>query len=172
MYRLEHHRNGDGEMALKEIDVRATTPAAPDAVWRLLNNSSTWPDWTPIDAYQPERPPGPDGLGEIRRFVTGRVNVREEIVERDAQRRLTYTLLSGLAVRDYRAEIDLTPAQDGTAIRWHTTFSPKVPGSGWIYRRALHKATRNFVDGLVRASAQAPEVSGGETQVGVRASES
>ncbi len=140
-------------MAPKEIDVRTTTPADPDAVWRLLGDSATWPSWTPIDAYAPERPAGSDGLGEIRRFTTGRVEVREEIVEREERRRLTYALLSGLALRDYRAEIDLVPAPDGTAIRWHTTFRPKVPGSGWIYRRALDRITRQFVDGLARAAA-------------------
>ena len=79
--------------------------------------------------------------------------VREEIVERDPQRRLTYTLLSGLPLRDYRAEIDVTPADDGAAIRWHTTFRPKVPGMGWLYRKALEGRTREFVDGLARASA-------------------
>ena len=140
-------------MAPKEIDVTATTSADPETVWRLLGDSSTWPSWTPIDAYELERPGGSDGLGEIRRFTTGRVHVREEIVERDAPHRLTYALLSGLALRDYRAQIDLTPRPDGTAIRWHTTFRPKVPGSGWIYRRALDRITREFVEGLVRASA-------------------
>jgi uncharacterized protein YndB with AHSA1/START domain len=140
-------------MALKEIDVRGATTADPEAVWRLLGDSSTWPAWTPIDEYEPERPGGADGVGEIRRFRTGRVRIREEIVERADGRRLTYALLSGLALRDYRAEIDLTPAADGTEIRWHTTFRPKVPGSGWIYRRELDKITRKFVDGLAKAAA-------------------
>jgi len=140
-------------MARQEIDVRGTTSGSPDAVWRLLGDSATWPSWTPIERFDLERPAGPDGLGEIRRFTTGRVKVREEIVERDPGRRLTYTLLSGLALRDYRAEIDVTPGPDGTAIRWHTTFRPKIPGMGWIYRRALEKATRQFVDGLTRAAA-------------------
>ena len=139
-------------MALKEIDVRGTTTADPDAVWRLLGDSSTWPDWTPIDEYEPERPGGGDGVGEIRRFRTGRHRIREEIVERADGRRLTYALLSGLALRDYRAEIDLTPAATGTEIRWHTTFRPKVPGSGWLYRRALEGMTRTFVDGLATAA--------------------
>ena len=139
-------------MPVKEIDVRATTSADTTAVWRLLSDSSTWPSWTPIEAYEPEREGGRDGLGEIRRFTTGRVKVREEIVERSPERRLTYALLSGLALRDYRAEIDLTPVPEGTAIRWHTTFKPKVPGAGWIYRRALDRITREFVDGLVQAS--------------------
>ena len=33
-------------MALQEIDVRGTTTADPHAVWALLGDSSTWPDWS------------------------------------------------------------------------------------------------------------------------------
>ena len=73
-----------------------------------------------------------------------------------AGRRLTYVLLSGLAVRDYRAEIHLSPSAAGTNIRWHTTFRSKMPGLGPLYRWALGKATRQFVDGLVRASSTQP----------------
>jgi uncharacterized protein YndB with AHSA1/START domain len=138
---------------MQEIDVRASTTAQPEAVWRLLNDSATWPDWTPIDEFHLERPADDEGRGEIRRFRNGRVTVREEIVERVPERRLTYVLLSGLAVRDYRAEIDLAPTGAGTDIRWHTTFRSKVPGMGPVYRWALGKATKQFVDGLVRASA-------------------
>ncbi len=96
---------------------------------------------------------------EIRQFETGRVTVREEIVERRPEERLTYVLLDGLAVRNYRAEIDLEagPGGEGTAIRWHTTFDPKVPGSGWIYRRALQKATEQFVAGLCERAASTGE---------------
>lgn len=135
---------------MQEIDERGVARAAPATVWRWLDDSASWPDWTPIDAHALERPRGEDGLGERRRFTTGRVTVHEEIVERIPERRLAYVLRSGLAVRDYRAEIDLEPTQDGgTAIRWHTTFRPKVPLTGWLYRSALEKATRQFVDGLV-----------------------
>ena len=141
-------------MARQEIDIRTTTPADPAVVWRLLGDSSTWTSWTPVETFAPERSGGPDGLGEIRVFKTGRVVVREEIVERVPERRLTYVLLSGLALRNYRAEIDVsaTPA-GGTSIRWHTTFEPKLPGSGRLYRRALERVTRQFVDGLARHAA-------------------
>ncbi len=132
----------------QEIDIRKTTRAPSAAVWQLLGDSASWPSWTPIDAAEIEQPGGSDGLGEIRTFKTGRITVREQIVERRPERRLSYTLLSGLAVRSYRADIDLIPRAEGTEIRWHTTFRAKVPGSGWIYRRALEKATQKFVDGL------------------------
>lgn len=144
-------------MALQEIDVRTTTSAEPAAVWALLADSTTWPAWTPIERAEILSPGKADGVGEVRTFKTGRVTVREEIVERTRERRLTYVLLAGLAVREYRAEIDLTPqeAGRGTAIRWHTTFRAKVPGTGWLYRRALERATRTFVDGLAGRAARA-----------------
>ncbi|CAN5646997.1 SRPBCC family protein [soil metagenome] len=139
-------------MAKQEIDIRKTANAEPPDLWKLLDDSSSWPAWTPIESFELERAAGEGGLGEIRLFKTGRVTVREEIVERRENERLTYVLLGGLALRDYRAEIDLTPSAGETEIRWHTTFEPKVPGMGWVYRRALSKATQEFVDGLAAAS--------------------
>lgn len=139
---------------MQEIDVTGTTAAAPSQVWSLLADSTTWPHWTPIERAVIDRPAAPDGTGELRSFTTGRVVVHEEVVERVPEARLVYVLRSGLAVKDYRAEITLQPAANGgTAIRWHTTFAPKTPGMGWIYRRALGKATRQFVDGLVTHAA-------------------
>lgn len=135
------------------IDIAKTTPASLQAVWALLGDSATWPSWTPIEVHEPVRPAGPDGLGEERLFKTGKRTIHERIVERTPERRLTYTLLSGLAVRDYRARIDLEPVGDATRIRWHTTFEPKVPGMGWLYRRALERATQGFVDGLAAHAA-------------------
>ncbi len=41
----------------------------------------------------------------------------------------------------------------GTDIRWHTTFTAKVPALGWLYRKALTKATQQFVDGLAEHAA-------------------
>ena len=137
----------------QEIDIRRQIAADPSAVFVLLGDSSTWPSWTPIDRFELERAGDPaTGLGEVRLFHTGRITVREEIIERDPDRRLGYRLLGGLAVRDYVALIDLTPAEGGTSMRWRTTFAAKVPGTGWIYRRALERATKQFCDGLKSAA--------------------
>lgn len=135
-------------MGIIEIDLQREIKASPASVFRLLGDSSSWPRWTAIDSFEPITPPAADGTGEVREFRTGRVLVRERIVERIPERRLVYELLSGLAVRDYRAEIDLEPVGGGSRVSWHTTFKPKLPGTGWIYRRALEKATRGFIDGL------------------------
>lgn len=147
-------------MSVQAIDFTRSTAAAPDAVWRLLADSATWPRWTPIEHYTPVQPAGADGTGEVRVFKTGRVTVREQIVESRPLERLSYVLLDGLAVRDYRANIDLTASQDGgTRIRWHTAFRAKAPGTGWLYRRALHRATERFIDGLADAATEMPAAS-------------
>jgi uncharacterized protein YndB with AHSA1/START domain len=143
-------------MRVQELEVNGTTAASPTAVWRLLGDSTTWPDWTPIDAHRQERAGGADGSGEVRVFRNGRYTLREEVVESRPLQRLSYTLLSGLAVRDYRADVDLSERPDGgTDIRWHTTFVPKAPGTGRLYRRALLRATEQFVAGLTSHAARA-----------------
>lgn len=116
------------------IEVRAVIDASPSRVFALLGDSATWPDWTPIDTYERLQPPGADGVGEVRRFRNGRTTVTEQIVERVPDRRLTYVLLSGLALTDYRARIDLEPQGTGTDLCWYTTFRPRFPGTGWLYR--------------------------------------
>ena len=147
-------------MRVQEIEVRKTIDATPEAIYRLLDDSSSWPSWTPIDRFELIEAADGEEPGEVREFVTGRVRVRERIVERVPDRRLSYALLSGLAVRDYRADIDLGPEGSATALRWHTTFKPKLPGTGWIYRRALATATEQFVEGLAQHAGDGPGASG------------
>ena len=140
-------------MRSKTIHYERTTPADADTVWRLLADSRTWPDWTPIDEHTPVSDGRDDHTGEVRIFKNGRVTVREEVVEVRPLQRFSYVLLDGLPLRDYRADIDLAEtAATGTRITWHTNFRPKLPGTGWIYRRALNKATGQFIDGLVSAT--------------------
>jgi uncharacterized protein YndB with AHSA1/START domain len=140
-------------MSMQTIEIERTSPAGVDAVWELLADSASWPSWTPIDRHVEVSPGDDDGVGEIRVFETGRRRVREEILERRAPLRLAYELRAGLAVRDYRAEVDLAPAGEGTRIRWQTRFKSAVPGTGWLYRREIAKATESFVEGLSAAAA-------------------
>ena len=109
-----------------EIDVGARSAAAPERVWTLLADVSTW-RWAPFDDAEVE---SGEGVGEIRRFRAGRVTTRERVVELDPPRRYLYEFVSGLPIRDYRAEVALSPAADGgTAIRWQSSFRAKPDGS-------------------------------------------
>jgi hypothetical protein len=133
------------------IERSATTSAGAEVVYALLRDGATWPEWSPLGSFKLERAAEdePEGVGAIRVFRTGRVTTREEIVELVPARRFSYRLLSGLAIRDYRADIDLEPTEEGTVIRWHSSFDPKLPGTGWLYRRQLGR----FIDRTVRGLA-------------------
>lgn len=139
-----------------ELAVRAHAKADPETVFAFLADGTTWPTWTPIDSFTLERPgrDGGESLGAIRVFRTGRIKSREEIVELIPGRRLGYILLSGLPLKGYRANVDLIPENGGTTISWRSTFRPKVPGTGWIYHRALTKFIQRCADGLAEHAAR------------------
>ena len=69
---------------------------------------------------------------------------REEIVDYDPPRHLAYTLLSGMPVRDYRADVDLTPSGKGTSITWSGRFHPKVPGTGPLFEAFFRRVVGSF----------------------------
>jgi hypothetical protein len=137
-------------MGRQHVDVRVSTPAGPDAVYALLRDGATWPAWSPIGSFELERPAEgePEGVGAIRAFRTGRITSRERVAELVPDRRFGYELVSGLAIRDYRADVDLDSTDGGTTIHWHSTFHAKLPGTGWLYRRTLGRFIQKCALGL------------------------
>lgn len=142
-------------MGRQHIDIRTITEAEPEAVWQLLGDSYTWPTWSPIEWVILDRRGDADGLGEVRTLKQGRARIREQIVERQYESGLSYKLVSGLPLRHYHVDVDLTPQSPGTEIRWHTTCKSRVPGLGWLYRKSLTKTMQQFADGLARYSLEA-----------------
>jgi hypothetical protein len=130
---------------MAEIDVTVHSEAGPDTVFALLEDATTWPVWSPIGSYEPD--------GTTRVFRTGRTVSREEIVELVAGKRFSYRLLCGLPLKDYRADVDLTPRDGGTDIRWHSTFTGKIPGTAWFYRLVLGQFIRRCAEGLAQHAA-------------------
>jgi Polyketide cyclase / dehydrase and lipid transport len=144
-------------MALQVIDETVTTGGDPASVYALLADGSTWPDWSPLDAFELIAPGAgtPEGLGAVRLFTTGRHKSRERVVTCRPGEVFAYELEAGLPLRDYKAVVTLTPEAGGTAINWRSTFRPKVPGTGWLYRRELGKFIRRTVEGLGAAADRA-----------------
>ena len=95
--------------------------------------------------WEREGSPAPGGVGAIRRLGLPRLGSREEIVEYDRPHRLSYTVLAGLPVRDYRSTTTFESLADGgTLIRWTSRFTPTVPGTGWLIRRFLLTTLGSF----------------------------
>jgi hypothetical protein len=139
------------------IHVEADSDASPEAVFDLLAHVETWPSWSRSAEGFRERPAptgDPDGTGSIRVLKTGRTTSREEILAFDPGHRSSYSLLSGLPLRDYRADVDLTSRPDGgTHITWHSSFTSARPGTAWLYRAILQR----FIGQTAKLLAEAAE---------------
>jgi Polyketide cyclase / dehydrase and lipid transport len=143
-------------MKRQTIDVRAVSAAPPSAVWALLADVTTWKQWAPFDESVLERPGSddPNGVGAIRRFTRGRGRVsREAVVAFEPETHFAYTLVEGLPIHDYRADVTLAAnGAGGTDIRWRSTFEPDRPGTGWLMRVVLQRFVAQVADALAGAA--------------------
>ena len=116
----------------------------------MLADAPRWREWAgPLirrSMWERAGHPEPGGVGAIRKVGAPPVWGREEILEYEPPRRLVYTILSGQPVRDYRAEVELTPVDGGTAISWRSRFEPVIPGTGAFMRWFLAR----IVGGMAR----------------------
>ena len=83
------------------FSVSAWSSAPPRAVYDLLRDGATWPQWSPIGSFRLEREghDGGESLGAIRVFRTATVSSREEIVGFEPGRSFSYSALSGMPPR-------------------------------------------------------------------------
>ncbi|NDL56968.1 SRPBCC family protein [Phytoactinopolyspora sp. XMNu-373] len=141
---------------MQHIDVSATTTASADTTYALLADGTSWPTWSPIESFELSRA-GDDGgetVGAVRVFRTGKVRSSEQIIDLVPGKRLSYVLVDGLAIRDYRADVELSEGQDGTTtINWSSSFRPKIPGLGGLYRRTLTTFIQRCATGLAEHAA-------------------
>ena len=147
-------------MKRQRIEHHATAVADTATVYALLRDGATWPTWSPIDSFRLERPGAdePEGIGAVRELVNGRITGHDTIVELVQDRRFSYTHVSNLPIKNYRADVDLTPAGDGTAIRWVSAFDPKLPGTGALLRRGLDGFVSKLVTGLAEHASSRAQV--------------
>ncbi|MGW3965222.1 SRPBCC family protein [Amycolatopsis sp. NPDC005003] len=140
---------------VQSISVHARTAAPADAVYALLRDGASWPTWSPLGSFElvREGEGEREGLGAIRLFKTNGVRSYEKIVALEPGRRFGYALERGLPLRDYVAYVDLSPRDGGTDIHWHSTFTPKIPGTGWFYRWFLGSFIKRVAAGLAGAAA-------------------
>ena len=136
-------------MAEWTVEARATSSAPIEAIYAKAAHSAGYPDWSPVGAYEELKPGDADGLGEVRLFRTGPMKIVEEVVELAPPRRISYVLLSGLPLSNYRATIDLSPRADsGTDIHWHARFAPSVPGTGLAMRTLMRRILGDMAKAL------------------------
>ncbi len=148
-----------GSVGRIAVSASARSRAPADVVFGLLKDGTTWPRWSMFDTFELERPGTGDplGVGAIRVFKTQVSTAREEVVEMIEDRQLSYVLLSGLPMKNYRADVTLDSTADGaTVIHWQARFDPKMAGTGWFWRmlmtNTLSTVSRQLAVAAERAS--------------------
>ena len=135
--------------------VTARSRASRHAIYELLRAGSTWPDWTPIGSFELERPApdGGEGVGAVRKFTTGFVSSREEIIELHPDQSLSYRALSGLPIRQHRADVDISDSGDERVVAWREDFEARVPGTAPMLAWFLRRFVQRCADGLAGQAA-------------------
>jgi uncharacterized protein YndB with AHSA1/START domain len=131
-------------MAQLHVEAEGVARAAPDVVWELAANADRYPQWGPWSASGYHSPGDRDGIGAIRWFRYGRTTTVERVLESEPGRRLVYTVVKGLPVRNYRAEVTLRPEGQGTHIRWSASWDRTLGG------RIVHRRLRTLYPDIVR----------------------
>jgi hypothetical protein len=141
--------------------VEARSLAPVEEVWPLLAEAARWREWSFLDHTGVERSgvPDPDGVGAVRRFTRWGAGSREEVVVVEPPRHLGYVILSGVPVRNYRADIDLSPDGadgSGTRVSWSGSFDALIPGTGPILGSVLPRMIAGFASGVARYAERHP----------------
>jgi uncharacterized protein YndB with AHSA1/START domain len=135
------------------VEAEGTTLAAVDAVWALVADANTYAQWGPWHdgGYDPAAE-GPSRPGCVQWFRFGRRTTSvERILEVDPPHKIVYTVERGIPVKNYRAEVILTPSDpSGTSIRWAATWESTLTGR--LVHRRLQTVYRQVMDALVAAA--------------------
>ncbi len=123
---------------------RSSAPVAE--VWPLIGEARRWKEWSFLTRSELVRPGHrePDGVGAVRRFTRFGIGSQEEVLAWDPPHHLAYTILKGYPVRNYRADVTLTPDGSGTLISWVATFDDKIPGAGSLMTAVTSRMIKGF----------------------------
>jgi uncharacterized protein YndB with AHSA1/START domain len=132
-------------MAQLRVEAEGVAQAPPEVVWKLVANADRYSEWGPWSAsgYADLGAQAPDSAGVIRWMRYGRTTTVEKVLESERARRLVYTVVKGIPVRNYRAEVTLSPEGAGTHIRWTASWDRTLPG------RVVHRSLRTIYPDVV-----------------------
>jgi uncharacterized protein YndB with AHSA1/START domain len=139
-------------MTQLRVEAEGVAQAPPEVVWELVANADSYSEWGPWSAsgYEDLGARAPDSAGVIRWMRYGRTTTVEKVLESERARRLVYTVVKGIPVRNYRAEVTLSPAGEGTHIRWTASWDRTLPGR--IAHRSLRTIYPDVVGRLIAAA--------------------
>jgi len=128
--------------------------APPETVFEVLTDHRRYSELTPLrkSVLEREGDPAPNGVGAIRKLTAVGPALREEVIAYEQSNRFSYTLLSGLPVRDHVGTVELTPSDGGTSMVYAVRTQPTVPVIGALVVAGIKQGVKGLVDGVVKES--------------------
>jgi uncharacterized protein YndB with AHSA1/START domain len=128
--------------------------APAETVFEVLTDHARYAELTPLRRSELERQgdPAPNGVGAIRKLTAVGPPLREEVIAYEAPSRFSYTLLSGIPVRDHVGTVELTPEDGRTRMVYAVRTQPTIPLVGPVVVAVTKQAVKQLVDGIVKES--------------------
>lgn len=128
--------------------------APPETVFEILTDHRRYSELTPLrkSVLEREGEPAPNGIGAIRKLTAVGPALREEVIAYEPPSRFSYTLLSGLPVRDHVGTVELTPDTGGTKMVYAVRTQPTIPVVGGVVVAAVKQGVKGLVDGVAAES--------------------
>lgn len=129
--------------------------AAPaETVFEVLTDHRGYSELTPLrkSVLEREGEADPNGVGAIRKLTAVGPPMREEVIAYEAPNRFSYTVLSGLPVRDHVGTVELTANGGGTRMVYAVRTQPTLPVVGFAVVAAVKQAVKGLIGGIATES--------------------
>ena len=92
------------------------------------------------------------GLGAVRLVLSGRMEIKEDIVGFRSPSYFSYTSRNGsLPVNDFGGELFLEEKDGGVFARYKGSFNPRFFGTGWLFKFVFQSAQKSAFRNLGKA---------------------
>lgn len=128
-------------------------PCHPDVAWSMVAEPQRVNLWSPARVHSVDGGDGgyPSGVGALRRVHLPGVgrDLDEVVVVAEPGKRFTYKVYGGAPFRNHRADIRLTPTDDGTHVEWciDAEFYSKI--TEFLARRTIMEGMEVGLDLMV-----------------------
>jgi uncharacterized protein YndB with AHSA1/START domain len=128
--------------------------APPEIVFDVLTDHRRYTEITQLRRAELEREgkPEPDGVGAIRVLGLAGPPMREEVLAYERPYRFSYTLLSGLPVRDHVGTVELSPSEGGTEVVYAIHTTPTIPFAGAPTIFFMKQGIKTLLGGVAKES--------------------
>ena len=141
-------------MPLVELLFVRELSLSPAALWPWVSEAAQISAWASVEItpLTPGEGGSPAGVGATRQVSMDagplRLHMEERITASVVGEELVYSVYRGGGMRTHQGTVSLQPTPDGTLLRWEVTLEPRLPGTGWIFRRTLARQFEADLDAL------------------------